>query len=90
MATGKLKKVKHTSGTETARLAIAKNDATTLQWFYDKAGNLTTEHQQYAGTGMAVWHHQYDPLGNRIASIRPDEVVLIRQSNTPYAATGFR
>ena len=24
------------------------------------------------GTGTAVWHHQYDPLGNRIATLRPD------------------
>ncbi|MDR3322915.1 MAG: DUF6531 domain-containing protein, partial [Zoogloeaceae bacterium] len=55
------------------RLALAKNDTTQLQWFYDQAGNLTTEHQHYRSAGQtAVWHHQYDPLGNRIATLRPD------------------
>jgi RHS repeat-associated protein len=56
------------------RLALAKNKAIQLQWFYDPAGNLTTEHQHYRNAGQtAVWHHQYAPLGNRIATLRPDD-----------------
>ncbi|MDR0673730.1 MAG: RHS repeat protein, partial [Zoogloeaceae bacterium] len=55
------------------RLALAKNKETKLQWFYDKAGNLTTEHQHYLSANLtAVWRHAYDPLGNRVATLRPD------------------
>ncbi|MFV0929266.1 RHS repeat-associated core domain-containing protein [Pseudomonas palmensis] len=53
----------------------AINDSSTLQWFYDDAGNLTREHQHYLATGtpmVAVWLHEYDALNQRIATTRPD------------------
>ncbi|SMC29050.1 YD repeat-containing protein [Andreprevotia lacus DSM 23236] len=57
------------------QLIYADNAASKLQWFYDETGNLTTEHQHYILNGQsvsAVWQHEYDPLGNRIATVRPD------------------
>ncbi|TDR27064.1 DUF6531 domain-containing protein, partial [Hydromonas duriensis] len=57
------------------RLIMATNPASKLQWFYDDAGNLEREHQEYKlkdAAYTAIWRHEYDPLGNRVKTIRPD------------------
>jgi len=57
------------------RLIQASNAMGRLQWFYDDAGQLEREHQQYRYRGKdltAVTQHRYDALGNRIHTIRPD------------------
>jgi RHS repeat-associated protein len=57
------------------RLLQACNSQSTLQWFYDSAGNLQREHQHYLDVGkpmVAVWEHEYDALNQRIATLRPD------------------
>ena len=59
------------------QLAEAQNEHARLQWFYDAAGNLVREHQHYQGPfhpdkRTAVWHHHYEELNQRTATIRPD------------------
>ena len=59
------------------RLVLANNRDARLQWFYDPVGNTVREHQHYEARALekpmtAVWRHQYDELGNRIVSTRPD------------------
>lgn len=64
----------------TGRLVAANNRDARLQWFYDPVGNAVREHLHYlhheGGASekpmTAVWRHQYDELGNRTASTRPD------------------
>jgi RHS repeat-associated protein len=59
------------------RMVQANNRDARLQWFYDAVGNAVREHLHYE-TGIsdkpmtAVWRHQYDELGNRTVSTRPD------------------
>ena len=59
------------------QLIQARNHASQLNWYYDLAGQLVREHQQYPQIGhsqpaTAIWQHQYDALGNRTTTIRPD------------------
>nr|WP_124423238.1 RHS repeat-associated core domain-containing protein [Pseudomonas orientalis] len=56
-------------------LLLAENAACKLQWFYDRAGNNTREHQYLRylqEPHVAVWKHEYDALNQRIATTRPD------------------
>ena len=56
-------------------LLLAENAACKLQWFYDRAGNTTREHQYLRylqEPHVAVWKHEYDALNQRIATTRPD------------------
>jgi RHS repeat-associated protein len=63
------------------RLLAARNETSRLRWFYDEAGNLKTEQQEYPGTGRtAVWRHEYDALGNRVFTLRPDGHKIERMS----------
>jgi RHS repeat-associated protein len=63
------------------QLIDARNSHIHLQWFFDAAGNVRTEHHHYLidGNGRpssepltAVWQHRYDELGYRIQTTRPD------------------
>jgi RHS repeat-associated protein len=58
------------------QLVQASNAHIQLQWMYDAAGRLSTEHHHYSNedgnSSTAVWQHSYDELGNRIATTRPD------------------
>jgi len=59
------------------RLVLANSRDARLQWFYDPVGNAVREHLHYEARALdkpmtAVWRHQYDELGNRIVSTRPD------------------
>ncbi len=74
---------KRTSGDEEERFAYdangrlidAKNGHSQVQRFFDPAGRLVREHHSYRLFGESrsyVWHHEYDELGNRIKTIRPD------------------
>lgn len=56
-------------------LIKATTNHSTLQWFYDAVGNLEKEYQEYKFGDMPqtyVWRHEYDELGNRITTLRPD------------------
>ncbi|WLH21919.1 DUF6531 domain-containing protein [Pseudomonas sp. FP215] len=56
-------------------LLLAENAACRLQWFYDRAGNNTREHQYLRylqEPHVAIWKHEYDALNQRIATTRPD------------------
>ncbi|HDR9160264.1 TPA: RHS domain-containing protein [Burkholderia vietnamiensis] len=57
------------------RIATARNAAARVRRFYDAVGNLSSEHV-YLPTNQddheSVWRHEYDELGTRIATIRPD------------------
>ena len=53
----------------------ATNRHSRVQRFFDPVGNLVREHHAYTLFGEArsyVWHHEYDELGNRVRTIRPD------------------
>jgi RHS repeat-associated protein len=53
-------------------LAEAANADAKLTFFYDKAGNLVREHQQYLREGqIAVWQHRYNELNQRVGTTRP-------------------
>ncbi|NHQ88544.1 RHS repeat protein [Iodobacter sp. HSC-16F04] len=57
------------------RLAIAKNRFSQVVFNFDEVGDLTREEHHYQLFGQSqthIWQHEYDELGNRIASIRPD------------------
>jgi RHS repeat-associated protein len=64
------------------QLIQATNHEAQLQWFHDAAGNTVREHHHYLGTlnlsateqalHVAVWRHDYDATGHRIATTRPD------------------
>ncbi|WP_256218031.1 RHS repeat-associated core domain-containing protein [Burkholderia contaminans] len=57
------------------RLIEASNRYSRVQRFFDPAGNLVREHHAYDVFGASrsfVWHHQYDEIGNRIRTVRPD------------------
>jgi RHS repeat-associated protein len=54
------------------QLAEATNADAKLAWFYDEAGNLIREHQQYLSEGQAaVWQHRYNELNQRVGTTRP-------------------
>ena len=54
------------------QLAEATNADAKLAFFYDEAGNLTREHQQYLKEGQtAVWQHRYNELNQRVGTTRP-------------------
>ncbi|WP_018609457.1 RHS repeat-associated core domain-containing protein [Uliginosibacterium gangwonense] len=55
------------------RLLLAANAHAHLQWFYDEAGRMVREHHAYTEQDrLAVWRHEYDALGNRTRTHRPD------------------
>ncbi|RMC90818.1 sugar-binding protein [Aquitalea palustris] len=57
------------------RLFKAKNRYASLRWVYDPVGNVSEEHHSYHVAGLRQtfrWRHEYDELGNRIATLRPD------------------
>ena len=57
------------------RLIESKNQDSRIQLFYDSLGNLQKEHHRYLFLGKEntfVWRHQYDVLGNRTETLRPD------------------
>ncbi|KAG8150172.1 RHS repeat-associated core domain-containing protein [Burkholderia catarinensis] len=61
------------------RLIEASNRHSRVQSFFDPVGNLVREHHAYDlfGTSRSfVWHHQYDEIGNRIKTVRPDGRVV--------------
>jgi RHS repeat-associated protein len=54
------------------QLAEATNADAKLAWFYDEAGNLIREHQQYLREGQtAIWQHRYNELNQRVGTTRP-------------------
>lgn len=60
---------------QASRLIDARNAFSAVSLFYDAVGNLEREHHAYNVFGTKrsyVWHHEYDALDHRIASIRPD------------------
>lgn len=57
------------------RLIDAVNRYSRVQFFFDPVGNLVREHHAYSVFGTQrsyVWHHEYDELGNRRRTVRPD------------------
>ncbi|WP_254211131.1 RHS repeat-associated core domain-containing protein [Burkholderia multivorans] len=57
------------------RLLQAVNNHSRVQCFYDPVGNLAREHVHMQVEGRAyefVWRHDYDEVGARIATTRPD------------------
>ncbi|QRR05248.1 RHS family protein [Burkholderia sp. MS455] len=57
------------------RLALAVNDQSRVQCFHDPVGNLAREHMLMRVEGSEyefVWRHEYDEVGARVATIRPD------------------
>ncbi|STQ89885.1 Cell wall-associated polypeptide CWBP200 [Iodobacter fluviatilis] len=57
------------------RIFAAKNQYSECHFGFDAVGNLITERHEYKLFGQQQqynWQHEYDELGNRIASIRPD------------------
>ena len=54
------------------QLVEATNADAKLAFFYDEAGNLIREHQQYLREGQtAVWQHRYNELNQRVGTTRP-------------------
>ncbi len=61
------------------RLIEALNSHSRTQMFFDSVGNLVREHHAYRLFGESrsyVWHHEYDEIGTRIKTVRPDGHVL--------------
>lgn len=57
------------------RMTWAKNADSRVQFLYDEVGNLSQEvcHYDFLRSGLSmVWRHEYDELGNRICTTRPD------------------
>ncbi len=57
------------------RLVEAANRYSRVQFFFDPVGNLVREHHAYSVFGEPrsyVWHHEYDEIGNRRRTVRPD------------------
>ncbi len=57
------------------RIYAAKNQLSECRFQFDEVGNLVGETHDYRLFGQRqqfTWAHEYDALGNRIASIRPD------------------
>lgn len=61
------------------RLIDAQNGHSRVQLFFDPVGNLVREHHAYGLFGEQrsyVWRHEYDELGMRIRTVRPDGHVV--------------
>ena len=61
------------------RLIEARNSHSRMQVFFDPVGNPVREHHAYRLFGESrsyVWHHEYDEIGTRIKTVRPDGHVL--------------
>ncbi|KVN60019.1 RHS repeat-associated core domain-containing protein [Burkholderia stagnalis] len=61
------------------RIVDAQNEHSRVQHFFDAAGNLVREHHAYDLFGVRcsyVWHHEYNEIGVRIRSVRPDGHVI--------------
>ncbi|MBR8080999.1 RHS repeat-associated core domain-containing protein [Burkholderia cenocepacia] len=61
------------------RLVEALNSHSRTQMFFDPVGNLVREHHAYRLFGESrsyLWHHEYDEIGTRIKTVRPDGHVL--------------
>ena len=61
------------------RLIEARNGHSRVQAFFDPVGNLVREHHAYQLFGNSrsyLWHHEYDEIGTRIKTVRPDGHVL--------------
>ncbi len=64
------------------QLIVAKNPYSKNQYFYDEVGNLVKEIQDITRlsesgkeqkvSSQYIWQYEYDVLGNRTATIRPD------------------
>ncbi|MBY0445711.1 MAG: RHS domain-containing protein, partial [Burkholderiales bacterium] len=57
------------------RIYAAKNQYSECHFAFDAVGNLIKERHEYklfSQQQQYNWQHEYDELGNRIASIRPD------------------
>ncbi|TKC89206.1 sugar-binding protein [Trinickia terrae] len=57
------------------RLIDAQNGFSRVQRFFDPVGNLVREHHAYNVFGERrsyVWRHEYDEIGTRVKTIRPD------------------
>lgn len=57
------------------QMTWAKNADSRVQFLYDEVGNLVQEvcHYDFLSNGLSmVWRHEYDELGNRISTTRPD------------------
>ena len=64
------------------QLIQTQNPYSKNQYFYDRTGNLIKEIQEITRLGEStqtdkyikryIWYHEYDVLGNRITTIRPD------------------
>ncbi len=53
----------------------ASNRHGRVQRFFDPVGNLVREHHVHTLFGESrsyVWHHEYDEIGNRVRTVRPD------------------
>ncbi|WP_230684593.1 RHS repeat-associated core domain-containing protein [Burkholderia cepacia] len=61
------------------RVVEAANRNSRVQLFFDPVGNLVREHHGYSvfeEHRSYVWHHEYDELGNRRRTVRPDGHVV--------------
>ncbi|NYH23028.1 RHS repeat-associated core domain-containing protein [Paraburkholderia bryophila] len=61
------------------RLIDARNGHSRVQLFFDPVGNLVREHHAYGLFGEQrsyVWRHEYDELGTRVRTVRPDGHVV--------------
>ena len=57
------------------RMIEATNGHSRIQTFFDPVGNLVREHhacQLFGESRSFVWHHEYDAIGTRIRTTRPD------------------
>ncbi|CAB3962639.1 YD repeat-containing protein [Burkholderia cenocepacia] len=61
------------------RLIEAVNRSSRIQFYFDPVGNLVREHHAYSVFGEPrsyIWHHEYDELGHRRRTVRPDGHVV--------------
>ncbi|WP_241026402.1 RHS repeat-associated core domain-containing protein [Burkholderia sp. Se-20378] len=61
------------------QLVEAANRHSRVQFFFDPVGNLVREHHGYSvfeEERSHIWHHEYDELGNRRRTVRPDGHVI--------------
>ncbi|MFM0375635.1 RHS domain-containing protein [Paraburkholderia strydomiana] len=61
------------------RLIDAQNAISRVQHFFDPVGNLVREHhaqQLFDERRSFVWRHEYDEIGTRVKTVRPDGHVV--------------